>query len=293
MSEDDIRNRPAVDHADICALNFIRSSPSVVFRRHFRQGLRSHIMEILDPFDVEVEQSGKHIDGVVRFPRATPRMMFRIFRARLRTLENALNEIARVKMVERYLAPGFMATSAECIVDYRGPDGWDLILCGFQEYVSGEILDPWTLLSATELLPMLHGSLDSQDAQPPMPLDQWITTVLRNAAQFIERTKRMITEFSHIPDLAGAGNLIVTHAGDIRLVDINNITPVYFENKVSLDEKGYPVCDKSVEALALIEEKYLGRRIDRNDPLYRHFLNPERRSKVKEKEVQFWDEKTR
>ena len=50
----DIRDRPTIDHDDVIALNFIRSSPSCVFRRHFRQGLRSHIMEILDPLEPDL-----------------------------------------------------------------------------------------------------------------------------------------------------------------------------------------------------------------------------------------------
>jgi hypothetical protein len=94
-------------------------------------------MEILNPAEVEIEQSGT-LDrrDEMRFPRARPCRMFRIFRSRLKTIDKALTEIGRVKIVERYLAPDFMATSTECIVDYRGPDGWDLLLCGFQEYVA-------------------------------------------------------------------------------------------------------------------------------------------------------------
>lgn len=285
---EDIRNRAAISHVDVTALNFIRSSPPFVFRRHFRQGLRSHIMEILDPVDVEVEQTGKMIAGVRYFPKATPRRMFRIFRARLKTLENALFEIGRVKIVERYLAPGFMARSTECIVDYRGPEGRDLMLCGFQEYVAGEALDPWTLLSAVELLPALYETFRCQDSPLTLSSEQWVATVRQKGSRFIKKIKRMISEAGHIPDLAGAGNLIITVSGGIRLVDINNISGVSLAPSIDLDEKGYPVCDKSIEALSLIEEKILGRPIDMEEDIYKHFLDPKRRKALKAKEALFW-----
>ena len=285
---EDIRNRSSIGHADVTALNFVRSSTPYVFRRHFRQGLRSHIMEILNSSDVEMEQSGKVINGVRWFPKALPRRMFRIFRARLKTLENALVEIGRVKIVERYLAPDFMARSTECIVDYRGPEGRDLMLCGFQEYIKGEILDPWTILGTTELLPDLYETFRSQDRTIALSRNRWIETVREKGAGFIEKIKRMVTEAGHIPDLAGAGNLIITVAGGICLVDINNISRVSLGTSIDLDEKGYPVCDKSIEALSLIEEKILGRSIDMNEELYQRFLDPQRRKVVMTKEKWFW-----
>lgn len=56
----------------------------------------------------------------------------------------------------------------------------------------------------------------------------------------------MVAEAGHIPDLAGAGNLIITGTADIRLVDINDISPISLDSSIYLDEKGYPVCDKSI-----------------------------------------------
>lgn len=285
---EDMRNQPSISHADVAALNFIRSSMPYVLRRHFRQGLRSHILEILEPAEVEIEQSGIINDGIRIFPKATPRRMFRIFRSRLKTLGNALTEIGRVKIVERYLAPDFMATSTECIVDYKGPDGWDLVLCGFQEYVQGEILDPWTLLEAGNLLPALYDTLGHSEQALPLPRKEWIRAVRKKSGHFIQRIKRMIDEAGHIPDLAGAGNLMVTVTGHICLVDINNISRIDFDSAIRLDEKGYPVCDKSVEALSLIEEKVLGRPVERHEKIYRFFLNPARRDAVKHKEELFW-----
>ena len=289
----DIRDKPTIDHDDVTALNFINSASPYVFRKHFRQGLRSHIMEILDPSAVARERSGTQVDGIRWFPRASPHRMLRIFRARLKTLESALAEIGRVKLVERYLAPECMATSTECIVDYRGPHGFDLLLCGFQEVVRGEILDPWSLLEARDLLPALYGAICRQDNAAAVSLPAWTESVRQGAVDFIQRIKRMIAEAGHIPDLAGVGNLIVTAGGGIRLVDINNICAVRFDASIHRDEKGYPVCDKSIEALSLIEKKVLDRPLDKRDPIYRWFLNPERRKAVKECEFQFWENKAR
>ncbi|MEE4114322.1 MAG: hypothetical protein V2I40_15990 [Desulfobacteraceae bacterium] len=285
---EDIRNRSTINHADVAALNFVRASVPYVFRRHFRQGLRSHIMEILDPSDVSVEQTGKMIGGVRCFPKATPRKMFRIFRARLKTLENALFEIGRVKLVEHYLAPNFMARSTECITDYHGPEGFDLMLCGFQEYVAGEILDPWTILGAADLLPALYETFRCQHGPLTLSKDQWIETVREKGSRFISKIKLMISQAGHIPDLAGAGNLIITAGGGIRLVDINNISAITIDPSIRLDERGYPVCDKSIEALALIEEKILGRPVDTEADIYKGFFDPHRRKALKAKEAFFY-----
>jgi len=283
----DIRNRPFIDHTDVVALNFIRSTPPYHFRRHYRQGLRSHIMEILNLSDVAMERTGIVVDGVRRFPKAAPCRMFRIFRTRLKSLPEALAETARVKLVERYLAPDFMARSTECIVDYKGPGGRALVLCGFQEYIPGEVLDPWTILDAASLLPSLYQSI-ARSAEPlPLSQGRWIESVRQRASGFVGRIKRMIIEAGHIPDLAGAGNLIVNAGGEMRLVDINNISPVVFDASVRLDEKGYPVGDKSIEALSLIEEKIVNRPIDLDEPVYRHFLDPQRQKKVGAEALRF------
>jgi hypothetical protein len=287
MPQTDIRDKPTLTHDDITALNFVKSSVPYVFRRHFRQGLRSHIMEILESSDVRIERTGVFRDGVKWFPKATPRKMFRIFRTRLKTLDNAMNEIARVKIVERFLAPDFMATSTECIVDYQGPGGRDLMLCGFQEYVAGEIFDPWSVLDATGLLSVLFDTFRNRGGTMTLSKDEWMGSVRLKGSRFIDHIKRMIAEAGHIPDLAGAGNLIITCEGDIRLVDINNISRVVFDPTIPLDEQGYPVCDKSIEALALIEEKILGRPVDKGEYLYRRFLNTGRRRTVREKEALF------
>jgi len=282
MSED-IRNKPTISHSDVIALNFVVSSPPYIFRRHHRQGLRSHVMEVLYPADVAIENTGVVIDGVRQFPRAVPSNVFRIFRSRLGTLEEALAETERVKIVSKHLAPDFMAHSSECIVEYHGPRGYELILCGFQEYIEGDIIDPWTILDAATLLPTLYNSMSDRGIILNVPREQWVPEARKKGAQLIDRFKLMITHSGHIPDLAGVGNLIITPNGEICLVDINNISPVNDDSAILLDEKGYPVCDKSIEALSLIEEKIVGRSIDMEEKLYKRFLAPQRKHLVQEK----------
>ena len=280
---EDIRNKPTICHSDVIALNFVISSPPYVFRRHYRQGLRSHVMEVLYPADVATENSGTVIDGVLKFPRAVPASMFRIFRTRLETLEEAWSEIERFKIVSEYLAPDFVAHSTECIVEYHGPHGSELMLCGFQEYIDGEIIDPWTILDAETLLPVIYTTMREQGVTMSLSGDEWVADARKKGSQFVDRFKRMITHSGHIPDLAGVGNLIMKANGEICLVDINNISPVSNGSCIPVDEKGYPVCDKSIEALSLIEEKIVGRPIDVEDKLYHLFLNSQRKRMVQEK----------
>jgi hypothetical protein len=90
----------------------------------------------------------------------------------------------------------------------------------------------------------------------------------------------MIVETQHVPDLAGLGNLIVAPTGSIKLVDINNVSPVIFRRQIDLDDRGYPVCDKSIEALSLLEQGLLGGFSRHEDPIYRIFLVPERMREV-------------
>lgn len=90
-----------------------------------------------------------------------------------------------------------------------------------------------------------------------------------------------------IPDLAGVGNLLLTRAGEIKLVDINNISEVSPDTVVPLDDRGYPVCDKSIAVLFHLEQKLTGRSPQRDDPPYGRFLNPERIEKVKAAERRF------
>lgn len=288
----DIRDKVSIRHDDVVALNFIRAPGAFVFRRHFRQGLRSHIMEILARADVALENEGTVVNGLRCFPRARPIYMLRIFRTRLATLAEALAEIARVEVVARYLGPDFAAASSEFVVDYHGPQGPAIMLCGLQAYVAGEIVDPWSLLDAERLLSSLYDSLHGARGLPLAHRPAWIAAARLKAARFVWAVKRMIARERQIPDLAGAGNLVMSATGEIILVDINNISAVVFDDAIPLDDKGYPVCDKSVEALALIEEKLLGRKIDRQQAAYRFFLDPARKRRASAAETAFHQRKS-
>lgn len=92
----------------------------------------------------------------------------------------------------------------------------------------------------------------------------------------------MVEETGLIPDLAGIGNILLSAAGDFRLVDINNISAVTFGPEIRTDDKNFPVCDKSVEALSLMEEKLLGRMPDMSEKLYQAYLSPERKARAME-----------
>jgi hypothetical protein len=284
---EDIRDKACIDHDDVIALNFIKSPGKYYFRRHFRQGLRSHVMEIIIPADMEKEKQGTVVEGVRWYPKAVPFRIFRIFRTRLKTLDDALQEIGTVKLVEKYLSPDHMAHSREFIVDYLGPRGRSPLLCGVQEHVEGEILDPWSILNSEALFDCMYDLLCPHTDE--VSAASWKARAWQQSARLIGKIKRMIMESYHVPDLAGAGNLVMDRNGDIRLVDINNISKVFFDDTIRLDDRGYPVCDKSIEALSLLEAKTLGGPVDDQEVIYKIFLDPERRKEVKALEQIFFE----
>jgi len=284
---DDIRTEPYLNHEEILGLNFIRDPGVYLYRRHYRAGLRSHIMEVLDPEDVEKEKKGITIDGLRWFPRAKPIKMLRIFRTKFNSLKEAKKELARVKIIVAYLAPVYIARSEEFLVDYKRHRKHEFLLCGLQEFVEGEIMDPWRHLDRSHLVSLFQRFSFEAAEDPGRIIDRWIGKILSRAKIFIERLKGMIVEANHIPDLAGVGNLLITRSGDVKLVDINNISRVSLDPNINLDDRGYPVCDKSIEALSLLEQTLLGRSIDRNDVIYKTFLDAKRMEEVKALEKEF------
>lgn len=280
----DIRDLPQLNHQTIIGLNFIKSPGRYVFRRHYRFGLRSHIMEVLKSEDVDRERNGVDIDGIKWFPKAEPLKMLRIFRTRFHSLDNALAELRRVKLTVDLLTPNHVALSDEFLVSYKDSGKYDIVLCGLQEYVKGEILDPWAQFDGLQLSAMF---LDLSEEQIGDAADTlWQANVREQSISFIKKIKRMILKVHHIPDLAGIGNLLLTPKGNIKLVDINNISKVWFDSTVRLDDRGYPVCDKSIEALSHLEEKLTGA-IDRSEPIYRTYLDPGRIEEVRHIEKEF------
>jgi len=277
---DDVRDKPSLCEADLLALNFIRRPTRYIFRRHYRVGLRSHIMEVLRPEDVAREREGVTVDGVTWFPRAKPLRMLRIFRTRFCSLTHAEEEVGRVKAIETYLDPDHLARSEEFLVDYATGGRRQTLLCGLQEFVEGEILEPWSALDRECLIALFHQMDCSKSDHPREAAEHWLRKLRQRAETFVGQIKKMIVETRHVPDLAGVGNLLVTPTGTIKLVDINNVSPVRFRPEIELDDRGYPVCDKSIEALSLLEEKFLGPFDWREDSIYRSFLIPERVNEV-------------
>ena len=286
---DDIRDKPYIDHKDVLGLNFIRDPGIYVYRKHYRQGLRSHIMEVLHLQDVENETKGIIIDGLNLYPKAQPLKMLRIFRTRFKTLRDAEKELRRVKIIETYLAPEHLARSSEFLVDYKRHGQRELLLCGLQEYVKGEILEPWSHLDKDHLVKLLCDMGFEKVDNTVMVIEQWVRGLREKAETFISKLKQMIMETNYIPDLAGVGNILLTRSGDIKLVDINNISKVFFDSIIHLDDRGYPVCDKSIEALSLLEQKLLGRPLHKKNLIYKTFLDPKRMKNVQAIDEEFHD----
>ena len=276
----DIRDKDHISHEDIIDLNFITKPGAYVFRKYHKQGLRSQIMEVLDPDDVIKQNRGEIINGILFFPWAMPLKILRIFRTRFDSLTDVFEEVRRFKIIEKYLPSYSYAKSEEFIVDYIWNGNRDFILCGLQEYVAGEILNPWETIGINQLENLFADIRVNRPNSLKMTPDQLITRFQKRVENFINSVKKMILETSIVPDFAGVENLIVTYQGDIKLVDINNISRVSFGPEIRVDDKGYPVCDKSIEAISILEQKLLQRHIDKTEPLYKIFLDPQRMKEV-------------
>jgi hypothetical protein len=283
----DVRDKRHISPSDLHELNFIKYPPFFIFRRHYRQGLRSHIMEVLHPRDVDREKNGTVSDGIKWYPRARPIHMLRIFRTKFNSFADALQEIERVKLIGVYLGRRYYANSIEFLVDYQLAQNADILLCGLQQYIEGVVIDPWGLINIERLAENLTRPGLGQPAPSENDLASLVVKIKQSATVFINNVKRMIHDVGFIPDLAGEGNLILTDDGHVKLVDINNISAIDFESDIPLDDKQYPVCDKSVEALALLEQKLACSVIDTSERLYRFFLDPSRQKTVAHLEKEF------
>ncbi len=280
----DIRDRPSLTGEEVVRLNFINDSGKYHFRKHNRQGMRSHVLEVLTTEDLLKETSGEIIDGIRLYPRAIPKYMLRILRNRFTTLQDTLDEIQRYNLVLKFLGPECIAISSEFIVAYTGTGQSEIVLCGLQEYVDGAILDPWGLVGKAPLETFYKSRFAKEN-----PGDTSTEKGHKSIANFVTRMRKMIAESGFITDLAGNGNLILTAAGDVKLVDINNIIQVSMDDTILLDDKGYPSCDKSIEVLWLLEDKILKRANLSDDPLYKHFLSVGRSKKVRSLEKEFFE----
>lgn len=280
----DIRDIASLTGKEVARLNFIRDSRSCHFRKHNRQGMRSHIFEVLAAQDLARETEGEIIDGIRWYPRAVPKYMLRILRTRFKSLEETLDEIKRYTVVLKYLGPELIAVSTEFIVEYTGTGKSEIVLCGLQEYVSGAILDPWGLVGEHPLDTFYLSRFPDDESDSARS-----AKAIESVATFVRQMRKMITESGYITDLAGNGNLIMTGSGQVKLVDINNIIKVSEDDTILLDDKGYPSCDKSIEVLSILEEKILKKENLSDDPLYGHFLSVGRKQRVRSLEKKFFE----
>lgn len=278
----DIREQAHLSGENVKKLTFINSRTPYVFRKFYRQGLRSHIFEVLLEKDVEAETTGLLVNGIKKFPRATPIKMFRIFRTRFQHIDEIFKEIRKYHLLLENLGKDHIALSEEFIADYTESKKHRMLLCGLQEYVTGEILDPWQILTK-EYLEAVYPSSQKPSAKIPTALK-----AKQQVADFISRVKQMMERNRFIPDLAGVGNLILTPSGNIKLVDINNIVEFDRSSSILLDDKGYPSCDVSVQVLAILEEKLLNRTISTSDAFYYPFLLKKRLKAVRHLEKKFY-----
>ncbi|NOX35287.1 MAG: hypothetical protein GXP56_16420 [Deltaproteobacteria bacterium] len=279
----DIRDLAYLSESDIQKLNFVNASGSYFFRKYYRSGLRSHIFEVLAKNDVLKETRGEVIDGVRMFPRARPKKMFRILRKRFENKEKIFHEIERYHILLNFLGKDLIAESEEFIVDYTGTGESQILLCGLQEYIQGEILDPWRFFGDNYLKELFKSGTHRESK-----LLDLIQKARKNIAKFVKRIRSMIKETGYIPDLAGIGNLVLTPEGGLKLVDINNIVEIKFNDTIFIDDKGYPSCDVSVEVLSMLERNIFQNDLFMDDPLYRLFLSKKRKIKVKALEKEFY-----
>ena len=286
-AQKDIRDKPYLNHTDVVELNFIRSTGRYHYRRYYRAGLRSHIMEVLKPEDLKKEAEGVTSNGIKCYPRAMPINILRLFRTQFKNLKEAREEVKRVRILQAYLRPDHVALTEEFLVDYIRGEKRDILLCGLQEYVEGEVIEPWGYLGEDHLVALLSRLAVKKSGDAPKSTGRQIRGVKEKADVFVKRIKQMIRETEHIPDLAGAGNLLLSRSGNIKLVDVNNISRVSLDATIKLDDRGYPVCDKSFQALSLLEQKLLARSPQESDLLYETFLDPERMKAVRKLEDDF------
>ncbi len=272
----DIREKPTLSHDDIIALNFIKHPSRYFFRNHFREGLRSRLIQVLEMSDVIIETRGIIQQGVCMFPIAQPVAMLRIFKKRFSSLRDIQKEIDNYNILQQWLSRSHYAVSSEFLVDYTRGREKSILLCGLQEFVHGEAVDPWHENALLKIEGIVKGTHEAA-----------LKTALENLASFVNCIKSIIMKTGAIPDLAGVGNLIMTSLGGVKLVDINNISRLTMNHHIHVDDKGYPVSDKSIQALFQIETQILGRPIDTGDILYRFYLDPQRMKEVRELETSF------
>jgi len=84
----------------------------------------------------------------------------------------------------------------------------------------------------------------------------------RSLIKLIKRVRRMVNEMGLIPDLAGCGNILISHGkrhkGRVYLVDVNNIQPVLSQNWIDIEKlKQIAAIDPTVERIEDLTQRDL------------------------------------
>lgn len=276
----DIRDIQHATSDEVNDLNFLNLTDQYVLRRHTYQGLRSHVFQILKTDDVRKENEGVIRKGVKNYPKAAPVKILRIMRTKFNNLAAVTVEIKKYKLIERYFDAESYAKSQEIIVDYNHNGKNKVMLIGIQDYVEGFRLNPWSAYIGFQIVDFLKISGIKN-------IDETMAQILKNMANFVHLLKRFILKTRHIPDLAGIGNIMLKRSGNIVLVDINNISEVSFSDPIYVDNFGYPIVDRSIEAIFCLDKFCTPNEYDKNNFLYRKFLSDSRRKKVDAIEKEF------
>ena len=141
-----------------------------------------------------------------------------------------------------YLGPEFIARSQEYIVNIRSSAGELYYFMRPAGNVEGGILDPWSLWDQNSFNSYFSTKFRQENINQKSR-----ATGFKSVENFVQKVRGMIFNAGYIPDLAGNGNILITAKGEIKLVDINNIIRIEENDTISLDDKLYPSCDKSIE----------------------------------------------
>lgn len=269
----DIRDIKHATPEEITDLNFLHLTDQYVLRRHNYQGLRSHVFQILKTDDVRKANEGVIKEGIKKYPQATPLNILRIMRKKFKSLDDVLAEIRKYKLIEKYFDADSYAKSQEIVVDYNHGGKNKVMLIGIQDYVEGFRLNPWSTIIGLHIVDFLKISGIKN-------IDETVSQIRKNVADFVQLLKDFILKTRHIPDLAGIGNIMLKRDGTIVLVDINNISEVSFSDHIYVDDFGYPIVDRSIEAIFCLDKFSMPDEYDRNCFLYQEFLSNRRCKKV-------------
>lgn len=242
----------------------IADIPNPILEEFYFGGENAHIYRLVNG-DSYSGQVTWLTSSTSSFSCSMPLHMLKINRKKLS--DNLTNEKKeKAALMDSYLGR-FCATSIETIDDAFVLKGkrTNNFLCGLQEYVQGYDFYP---LSESDYLRGLN---------------------LKESQGLVDCVKKLILEQGIIPNL---WKIMYDEKNNVlKVVDLYDVRKVYMDEKKGEDDEKetsarineLPLVDMSVLALARIEEKIKGSRVDMTEKIYDYFLNPERCLKAKQK----------